>query len=69
MYFRTKQQEYSVKYDMQVKGGSVFKQIDRESSLIHLMRVNMLKRMESSISSFGFTVSSLLKRIDELIDS
>ncbi|WP_318617092.1 helicase-related protein [Sporosarcina sp. YIM B06819] len=62
-----KQEAYSQKYDMQVKGGSVFKQIDRESSLIHLMRVNMLKRMESSISSFGFTVSSLLKRIDDLV--
>lgn len=63
-----KQKEYNQKYDMQVKGGSVFKQTDRESSLIHLMRVNMLKRMESSISSFGFTVSSLLKRIDDLVE-
>lgn len=64
----SKKREYSMKYDMQVRGGSVFRQIDRESSLIHLMRVNMLKRMESSISSFGFTVSNLLQRIDDLID-
>lgn len=63
-----KQRVYSMKYDMRIKGGSVFKQIDRESSLIHLMRINMLKRMESSISSFGFTVSNLLKRIDDLIE-
>ncbi|WP_342599797.1 helicase-related protein [Psychrobacillus sp. FSL H8-0483] len=62
-----KELEYSKKYDLRLKGGSVFKQKDRESSLIHLMRVNMLKRMESSISSFGFTVSTLLRRIDDLI--
>lgn len=36
---------------MQVAGGSVFKQVDREQSLIHLMRVNLFKRMESSINS------------------
>ena len=36
--------EYSRKYDMQLAGGSVFKQIDREENLIHLMRVNLLKR-------------------------
>lgn len=62
-----KQDEYSRKYDMKVKGGSVFKQIDRERSLVHLMRVNLLKRMESSIHSFGMTVASLLNKIDDLL--
>ncbi|WP_144462462.1 helicase-related protein [Siminovitchia fortis] len=62
-----KQAEYSRKYDMKVKGGSVFKQIDRERSLVHLMRVNLLKRMESSIHSFGMTVASLLHKIDDLL--
>lgn len=62
-----KQEEYSRKYDKKVKGGSVFKQIDRERSLVHLMRVNLLKRMESSIHSFGMTVASLLKKIDDLL--
>ncbi|KON87946.1 helicase [Sporosarcina globispora] len=62
-----KQEEYSRKYDMKVKGGSVFKQIDRERSLVHLMRVNLLKRMESSIHSFGMTVASLLTKIDDLL--
>ncbi|MED3627248.1 helicase-related protein [Bacillus subtilis] len=47
--------------------GSVFKQIDRERSLVHLMRVNLLKRMESSIHSFGMTVASLLRKIDDLL--
>lgn len=55
--------EYSKKYDTKT-GKSVFRQIDRETSLIHLMRVNILKRMESSIHSFGITISKILKNID-----
>lgn len=63
-----KREEYSKKYDIEVKGGkSVFKQSDREESLVNLMRVNILKRMESSIYSFGMTISKLLKSIDYLI--
>lgn len=63
-----KQQEYSKKYDLRLKGGSVFKQIDREKSLVGLMRINLLKRMESSIYSFGKTIASILTRIDDLLD-
>lgn len=55
--------EYSKKYDTKT-GKSVFRQIDRETSLIHLMRINILKRMESSIHSFGITISKILKNID-----
>jgi hypothetical protein len=45
-----KQAEYDAKYSTQVRGGeSFFRQVDREESLIHLMRVNLLKRMESSV--------------------
>lgn len=64
-----KREEYSRKYDVQVKGGqSVFRQIDREQSLIHLMRVNLLKRMESSINSFGLTVEKLLGEVENLLE-
>ena len=59
--------EYSRKYDMQVAGGSVFKQIDREESLIHLMRVNLFKRMESSINSFALTLEKLLQGVRNII--
>ena len=63
-----KQVEYSKKYDKSVKNGqSVFRQIDREQSLVHLMRVNMLKRMESSIFSFGKTIGKILNKMDFLI--
>ena len=64
-----KQEEYSRKYDMEVGGGKgKFKQLDREASLIHLMRVNLLKRMESSIYSFALTVEKLLAQVDDLLD-
>jgi len=63
-----KVEEYSRRYDMEVAGGRSFKQLDREESLIHLMRVNLLKRMESSIHSFARTVEKLLGKVDDLIE-
>lgn len=62
-----KRQEYSDKYDAQV-GSGVFKQIDRESSLVNLMRVGILKRMESSINSFTLTVEKIMQGIDHALD-
>ncbi len=63
-----KKAEYARRYDQAVGGGKgVFKQIDREESLIHLMRVNLLKRMESSIHSFTLTASKLAKQVDRLL--
>jgi len=64
-----KREEYSRKYDVKVKGGtSVFRQVDREQSLIHLMRVNLLKRMESSINSFAITLGKLLAEVEGLLE-
>jgi ERCC4-related helicase len=62
-----KAEEYSRKYDRKVAGGSVFRQIDREQSLIHLIRVNLFKRMESSINSFTMTLEKLLGEVTGLI--
>lgn len=62
-----KVEEYSRKYDRKVSGGSVFRQVDREQSLIHLMRVNLFKRMESSIHSFTMTLSKLLDEVNVLL--
>lgn len=56
--------EYEAKYDYQLSSGSVFKQVDREASLIHLMRVNYLKRMESSINSFHLSIQALLEQVN-----
>ncbi|XKH60743.1 DEAD/DEAH box helicase family protein [Halomonas sediminis] len=63
-----KKTEYARRYDQAVGGGKgVFKQVDREESLIHLMRVNLLKRMESSIHSFTLTASKLAQQVDRLL--
>lgn len=64
-----KRVEYSQKYDKAVKdGSSVFKQTDREKSLISLMRVNILKRLESSIFAFSLTIERLVSKIDVMLD-
>jgi hypothetical protein len=38
--------------------------VDREESLIHLLRVNVLKRMESAVSSFALTVQRQLHDVE-----
>lgn len=63
-----KLEEYERKYDLQLSQGSVFRQIDREESLIYLMRVNLFKRMESSIHSFAITIENLLKEVRIILD-
>lgn len=65
----SKLDEYERKYDLQLSQGSVFKQIDREESLINLMRVNLFKRMESSIHSFAITVENLLIAVRSILDT
>ena len=61
----SKKDEYSAKYDVEVKEGkSKFTQADREKQLVNLMRVNILKRLESSISSFSITVKNILSTIN-----
>lgn len=63
-----KKSAYEDKYDITTSSGSVFRQVERENSLIHLMRVNLLKRLESSIHSFHLTLESLLSQINFLLD-
>ena len=63
-----KKAEYNRKYDQELADGkSVFRQIDRERNMIHLMRINMLKRMESSINSFTLTVGKIHGMIGSLL--
>ena len=63
----SKVEQYSKKYDTNM-GKTVFKQTDREESLVHLMRINILKRMESSIHSFAITVLKILKNIEGTLE-
>lgn len=63
-----KRKEYEEKYDTVLKDGqSVFSQLDREKSLIGLIKINMLKRLESSIHSFRLTTKRLLQSVEDLI--
>ena len=65
----TKIQKYADLYDKEVnEGQSVFKQVDRERSIVNLMRVNILKRMESSVNSFSLTLERVLGKINNTID-
>ena len=60
-----KQEAYDKKYSTEIRGGEgFFRQADREESLIHLMRVNVLKRMESAVPSFALTVQRQLQDVE-----
>lgn len=63
-----KQAAYDAKYSTEIRGGeSFFRQADREESLIHLLRVNVLKRMESAVSSFSLTIQRQLKDVEAVL--
>ncbi len=63
-----KQAAYDEKYSTKIHGGDrFFRQVDREESLTHLLRVNILKRMESSVASFSLTIERQLADVDALL--
>jgi ERCC4-related helicase len=62
-----KKEEYAEKYDYQMTSGSFFRQESREESLVNLMRVNFLKRLESSIASFQITIDNVLNQVNSII--
>jgi len=63
-----KQEAYDRKYNTRVRGGEgFFRQADREESLIHLLRINMLKRMESAVPSFALTVQRQLRDVEAML--
>ncbi|MBI3734119.1 MAG: ATP-dependent helicase [Chloroflexi bacterium] len=48
------------------KGGGAFRQSQREQFLIGMMKVNFLKRLESSVYSFGITMGRTVDKIKTL---
>lgn len=67
--FGHKQRAYDAKYSTEIRGGEgFFRQVDREESLIHLLRVNLLKRMESSVTSFALTVQRQLADVERVLE-
>lgn len=66
----SKIQFYAELYDKKVKAGTgTFSQIDRETSLKILMRMNLLKRIESSVYSFRLTIENILAQINAAINA
>lgn len=61
-----RREAYEARYNQNV-GDSVFRQLDREESLVALMRINLLKRMESSVHAFALTIARQLETVDALI--
>jgi len=59
----SKVQYYAELYDKKVKSVT-FTQIDRERSLLILMRINLLKRLESSVDSFSLTLQGIISLIE-----
>ncbi|MCL0066220.1 phospholipase D-like domain-containing protein, partial [Dehalococcoidia bacterium] len=56
--------EYQAKYDE--AAAKNFRQSDREHYLIGMMKVNFLKRLESSIYSFALTMKRTIEKIEAL---
>lgn len=63
----SKKQQYKEKYDTKVEGRGALSQEDREHSLIYLMKAGLLKRLESSVSSFTLTIQKIMNNIDMTI--
>jgi len=64
-----KLKKYEDLYDIEVQdGNSRFKQSDREKVLVNLMRVNILKRLESSVFSYAITLERMLEKTKGMIE-
>jgi hypothetical protein len=64
-----KKEEYNKLYTQQLGNNKqFFRRIDRDQSASHLIRINLLKRMESSISSFTRSLEAIVKVTNEQLD-
>lgn len=64
----SQKEKYAERYDKKTKSGKLT-QLDRETSLKILMRINMLKRIESSIDSFRITTNGIKSQIEQTLES
>ena len=67
----SKIEHYETLYDKTVKEGKGgrLKQRDREQNLQILMRINLLKRIESSVHSFRITLSGIIEQVESALKS
>lgn len=64
----SKVQAYADLYDKEVRSGSgKLTQLDRENSLRILMRINLLKRLESSVDSFRITLEGIISQVENAV--
>ncbi|GAA2248829.1 helicase [Streptomyces ruber] len=63
--------KYAALYDQRVRTGGrrVWRQTDRENNVVHLLRVGLLKRLESSVNSLGKTLGKILATMESAIAS
>ena len=59
---------YEKKYDTQLSNKTLLKQSTRESGIMKLMKVNLMKRLESSIESFKKTLNKLENNLEKTIE-
>lgn len=59
--------KYEAIFDTLTEGGGKFRQADREKSLQALMKVNLLKRLESSVHAFALTLGVLKTNIEQIL--
>ncbi|HWQ88888.1 MAG TPA: helicase-related protein, partial [Desulfitobacteriaceae bacterium] len=63
----SKIEKYEARYGTDM-GNARFKQSDRELGILVLMRINRLKRLESSVYAFRLTVNRILNLIEQTIE-
>ena len=64
-----RREAYDRLYSTRLSDGSgYFRQMDREESLTHLLRINLLKRLESSVASFALTIERQLREVETLVE-
>ncbi len=64
--FQSHIEKYELRYGTDM-GNTIFKQTDRENGIMVLMRINLLKRLESSVHSFRLTIDRIVSFINNTI--
>lgn len=61
---------YAQLYDHKIAGSGerIFRQEHRDNNVVHLLRVNLLKRLESSVNSMALTVAKMLHTVQSTVD-
>jgi len=61
--------KYAKAYDVATPRGGQFRQQDRDDNLAPLLKINMLKRLESSVDSFRKTLNRYSEKIEAMLQS